>query len=51
MEDIKRSYLKHRLKGIDEISSKELGFLKEEVKDEEDFVEKFLFEKGVKINA
>jgi len=51
MEDIKRSYLKHRLKGIDEISSKELRFLKEEVKDEEDFVEKFLFEKGVKINA
>ena len=51
MNEIKLSYLKHNLEYIKEITKKDLIFLKEEINEvESDFVEKFLYEKGVRIN-
>lgn len=51
MNEIKLSYLKHNLENIKEITKKDLIFLKEEINEvESDFVEKFLYEKGVRIN-
>lgn len=50
--DIKKSYLKHNLEGVDEITKEDLKFLKEEVNEvESDFVEKFLYERGVKVDG
>lgn len=50
MKELKKSYLNHRLGKINELSDEEVKFLKEEIKDKEDLVEKFLSMKGVKIN-
>ena len=52
MNEIKISYLNHNIKNIQEITKDDLNFLKEEVNEvESDFVERFLYEKGVKING
>lgn len=50
LKEIKKSYLKNALKDINEITKEDLKFLKDEINENEsDFVEKYLFEKGVKI--
>jgi threonine dehydratase len=50
LEEIKKSYLKNAIQNLDEITKDDLKFLKEEINElESDFVERFLFEKGVKI--
>lgn len=50
LKEIKLSYLKHNLENVNEITKSDLNFLKEEVNEtESDFVERFLFKKGVKV--
>jgi len=52
LDEIKLSYLKHNTQDIEEITKNDLIFLKEEVNEiNTDFVERFLYEKGVKING
>lgn len=50
LQEIKKSYLKNALKDLSEITKEDLIFLKEEVNEKEsDFVERYLYEKGVKV--
>ncbi|MGB9750167.1 MAG: 2-amino-4-oxopentanoate thiolase subunit OrtB [Caldisericia bacterium] len=52
LNELKLSYLKHSAQDINEITKNDLIFLKEEVNEvNSDFVERFLYEKGVKING